>query len=61
MDLIYILIFHRPILERSATASEIILTKSYKKSGAGIVSDDTKGSKSKRSPLSTKTAGVTYI
>ena len=45
-------------MERSATASEIILTKKYKTQGSENSSEDLKNANSKRSPLSTKTAGM---
>jgi len=51
-------LYFRPVLERSVTASEIILSKHQKKSSSGLSSDDVKSSKSKRSPLSAKTSGM---
>ena len=43
--------FCRPVLERSVTASEIILTKNYEKPST----------EAKRSPLSTKAAGMIFL
>ena len=44
-------------MERSATASEIILTKKYNAQGSENSSEDLKNTHSKRSSLSAKTGG----
>ena len=48
-------------MERSATASEIILTKKYNTQGSENSSEDVKNINSKRSPLSTNTGGKVFL